>query len=465
MSRDGKMNDFSTLRLAAALSIPEAAKIVGVATSTAYRWEHNEVAATPAALAKLRERGARTIAQPNAGFKFIDLFAGIGGLRRGFDAIGGRCVFTSEWNKYAEATYRANYYDGPDHVFAGDITKVEAEDIPQHDVLLAGFPCQPFSIAGVSKKNSLGRLHGFRCDAQGTLFFDVARIIDHHRPKVILLENVKNLLSHDGGKTFAVIKATLEEELGYDISVRVIDARCFVPQHRERIFLAGVRRDLGLKVDLATMVLPAGTAGPRLGSILHPEDGTEIADPDYTAGGKVLAKYELSNKLWQYLQAYADKHKAKGNGFGFGLVGRGDVARALSSRYYKDGSDILIEQGAHKNPRRLTPRECARLMGFDRSNGSEFIIPVSDTAAYVQFGNATVVQVADLLAKHLKSLVQTAIAAALDTPPQILSLAERLSVALAKRDGRAQELDRTGSSQSARALSENELWTDSPTQS
>jgi DNA (cytosine-5)-methyltransferase 1 len=408
MSRGGKMNDFSTLRLAAALSIPEAAKIVGVATSTAYRWEHGEVQPTPAALAKLRERGARNIAQSNAAFEFIDLFAGIGGLRRGFDAIGGHCVFTSEWNKYAEATYRANYYDGPDHVFAGDITKVGAEDIPQHDVLLAGFPCQPFSIAGVSKKNSLGRLHGFRCDAQGTLFFDVARIIDHHRPKVILLENVKNLLSHDSGRTFAVIRATLEEELGYDISVRVIDARCFVPQHRERIFLAGVRRDLGLKIDLATMVLPAGTAGPRLGSILHPEDGTEVADPDYTAGGNVLAKYELSNKLWQYLQAYADKHKAKGNGFGFGLVGRNDVARTLSARYHKDGSEILVDQGLGRNPRRLTPRECARLMGFDKPGEADFIMPVSDTQAYRQFGNGVVVPVVEAVARHLSpTILQT----------------------------------------------------------
>jgi DNA (cytosine-5)-methyltransferase 1 len=401
MTRSIRMDTFSTLRQAAALSIPEAAKIAGVATSTAYRWEHNQVPATPAALTKLRERVAHSAARPSAAFRFIDLFAGIGGLRRGFDAIGGRCVFTSEWNKYAEATYRANYYDGPDHIFAGDITKVEAEDIPEHDVLLAGFPCQPFSIAGVSKKNSLGRLHGFRCDAQGTLFFDVARIIEHHRPKVILLENVKNLLSHDGGKTFAVIRATLEQELGYDISVRVIDARCFVPQHRERIFLAGVRRDLGLQVDLATMVLPAGAAGPRLGSILHPENGTEVVDPDYTAGGTVLAKYELSNKLWQYLQDYADKHKAKGNGFGFGLVGRGDVARTLSARYHKDGSEILVSQGAGRNPRRLTPRECARLMGFDKPGEADFIMPVSDTQAYRQFGNGVVVPVVEAVARHM----------------------------------------------------------------
>jgi DNA (cytosine-5)-methyltransferase 1 len=399
------MDTFSSLRQAAALSIPAAAKIIGVATSTAYRWEHAEGAATPAALAKLRERVARNDPRPDAAFRFIDLFAGIGGLRRGFDAIGGRCVFTSEWNKYAEATYRANYYDGPDHIFAGDITKVEAEDVPEHDVLLAGFPCQPFSIAGVSKKNSLGRLHGFRCDAQGTLFFDVARIIEHRRPKVILLENVKNLLSHDGGKTFAVIRATLEQELGYDISVRVIDARCFVPQHRERIFLAGVRRDLGIRVDLGAMELPSGAEGPRLGSILHPEDGTEAADPGYTVGGAVLTKYELSNKLWQYLQDYADKHKAKGNGFGFGLVGRDDVARTLSARYHKDGSEILVAQSAGRNPRRLTPRECARLMGFDKPGEADFIMPVSDTQAYRQFGNGVVVPVVEAVARHMSPTI------------------------------------------------------------
>ena len=404
------MDDFSTLRQAAALSIPEAAKIVGVAASTAYRWENGEVAATAEALAKLNNLVARRIERPDPAFTFIDLFAGIGGLRRGFDTIGGRCIFTSEWNAFAKKTYLANYYDGPEHIFAGDITRVEAEHIPAHDVLLAGFPCQPFSIAGVSKKNSLGRLHGFRCDAQGTLFFDVARIIDHHRPKVILLENVKNLLSHDGGRTFALIRATLEEELGYDISVRVIDARCFVPQHRERIFLAGVRRDLGFRIDLDAMKLPPAGAGPRLGSILHPEDGTETADPDFTTDGTVHARYALSDKLWRYLQDYAEKHRAKGNGFGFGLVGRGDVARTLSARYHKDGSEILVEQGPGRNPRRMTPRECARLMGFDQPGGTDFIMPVSDTQAYRQFGNAVVVPVVEAVARHMEKAILRAVA-------------------------------------------------------
>jgi DNA (cytosine-5)-methyltransferase 1 len=409
------MDDFSTLRQAAALSIPDAAKLAGVATSTAYRWEHGDVPATEDALKKLKSRVARQPIRPDATFRFIDLFAGIGGLRRGFDAIGGRCVFTSEWNTFAQTTYLANYYDGPDHIFAGDITKVEASDIPDHDVLLAGFPCQPFSLAGVSKKNSLGRAHGFRCDAQGTLFFDVARIIEHCRPKVILLENVKNLLSHDGGKTFAVIRATLTEELGYDISVRVIDARCFVPQHRERIFIVGVRRDLDIKVDLAAMALPPGATGPRLGSILHPEDGTEIADPQFTSGGVVQTKYQLSDKLWQYLQGYAEKHRAKGNGFGFGLVGRDNVARTLSARYHKDGSEILVDQGSGRNPRRLTPRECARLMGFDRPGGADFMMPVSDTQAYRQFGNAVVVPVVEAVARHIAPAILQAMQQAMQT--------------------------------------------------
>jgi DNA (cytosine-5)-methyltransferase 1 len=403
------MDDFSTLRQAAALSIPEAAKIVGVATSTAYRWEHGAVEATGEALDALRARVASRTARPDPKFTFIDLFAGIGGLRRGFDAIGGRCVFTSEWNAFAKKTYLANYYDGPEHIFAGDITKVEAEDVPAHDVLLAGFPCQPFSIAGVSKKNSLGRLHGFRCDAQGTLFFDVARIIEHHQPKVILLENVKNLLSHDGGKTFAVIRATLEEELGYEVSVRVIDARCFVPQHRERIFLAGVRRDLGIKIDLDALELPPSAAGPRLGSILHPEDGSEAADPDFTDEGKVHPRYVLSDKLWRYLQDYAEKHRAKGNGFGFGLVGPDEVTRTLSARYHKDGSEILVDQGRGRNPRRLTPRECARLMGFDRPGGADFIMPVSDTQAYRQFGNAVVVPVVEAVAGQMEAAILRAV--------------------------------------------------------
>ena len=339
-------------------------------------------------------------------FRFIDLFAGIGGMRMAFEAVGGRCVFTSEWDKFARQTYEANFTNDPSHVFAGDITRVSAEDIPSHEVLLAGFPCQPFSIAGVSKKNALGRAHGFRCETQGTLFFDVARILTHHRPPVFLLENVKNLVNHDRGRTFSIIMRTLTEELDYEISWRIIDAKAFVPQHRERIFIAGIRRDLRRSPALSSLKLPGSSDGPKLASILHPEDGSEKPEPPYTdQSGRVNGKYVLSDRLWRYLQEYARKHKARGNGFGYGLVGPDDVARTLSARYYKDGSEILVDRGPGRNPRRLTPRECARLMGFDAPGRSDFVIPVSDTQAYRQFGNAVVVPVVEAIARHLKSVI------------------------------------------------------------
>lgn len=326
-----------------------------------------------------------------ASFSFIDLFAGIGGIRAGFEKNGGVCVFTSEWNEYSQKTYRANYPDG--HDIAGDITKVTACDIPDHDVLLAGFPCQPFSIAGVSKKNSLGRAHGFACKTQGTLFFDVARIIEAKRPKAFLLENVKNLVSHDKGNTFRVIRETLESELGYQVFTRVLDAKPFVPQHRERIFIVGFRDHTEFGWD--SLVFPQKP--PRLCDILHPENGSEKAEEPYTVGtsAKVNPKYILTDGLWSYLQQYAEKHRQKGNGFGFGLVGPQDVARTLSARYYKDGSEILIDRGKKKNPRRLTPRECARLMGYPEG----FIIPVSDTQAYKQFGNSVAVPVISEIAR------------------------------------------------------------------
>ncbi|WP_286963751.1 DNA (cytosine-5-)-methyltransferase [Brevundimonas sp.] len=338
-------------------------------------------------------------AKPEADFTFIDLFAGIGGLRRGFEAIGGRCVFTSEWDKYSQQTYRANFPDD-DHEINGDITKIDAADIPAHDVLLAGFPCQPFSIAGVSKKNALGRAHGFEDKTQGTLFYDVARIIKHHRPAAFLLENVRNLVGHDKGKTFQTIKDVLEKDLGYKIDFRVIDGRHWTPQHRERIFIVGFREDQGFR--FADMKVPE--AAPKLREILHREaDESEIPDQKYTVGnsGRVADKYTLTDHLWNYLQRYKEKHQAAGNGFGFGLVGPDDVARPLSARYYKDGSEILIKQEG-KAPRRLTPRECARLMGFDSPRGAEFIIPVSDTQAYRQFGNSVVVPAVKAVAEHMK---------------------------------------------------------------
>lgn len=406
--------EFTECREKAGLSVEDAAEQTGYTVRTICRWENGESKPRRAALDLMRRLASK--ANPHNGqsadFTFIDLFAGIGGMRRGFESVGGRCVFTSEWDKHSRKTYQANFQS--DHPVAGDITEIEAEEVPSHDLLLAGFPCQPFSIAGVSKKNALGKPHGFHCETQGTLFFDVARLIEHHRPAAFLLENVKNLQSHDKGNTFRVIRSTLENELGYCIDYRVIDAKPWVPQHRERIFIAGFRKDVGFSFD--DLKIPNPDLWPRIGQILHPEDGTEASEKPFTDGKKatVASKYILTEKLWKYLQDYAAKHRAKGNGFGFGLVGSYDVARTLSARYYKDGSEILIDRGKRKRPRRLTPRECARLMGFDEADGSEFEIPVSDTQAYRQFGNSVAVPVV----KHVAALMKPAIAKAIGSRQQ-----------------------------------------------
>lgn len=342
-------------------------------------------------------------------FSFIDLFAGIGGMRLAFEEAGGRCLFSSEWNRYSRQTYCANF-NADDGEIWGDITTKDAKKIDNHDVLLAGFPCQPFSIAGVSKKNALGRQHGFADETQGTLFFDVARILEACEPRAFLLENVKNLQSHDGGRTLDVIRYVLEEQLGYDVSMRVIDARSFVPQHRERLFIVGTRRG-SPPFSLSEVDIPDPSSGPRLASILHPEDGSERSDGRCTVDpdGRVDPKYTLSPRLWEYLQAYAEKHRAAGNGFGFGLVRPDGISRTLSARYYKDGSEILVEQPGAR-PRRLTPREAARLMGFDTARfprhralygDRPWQIPVSDTQAYRQFGNAVVPDVAARIAQAL----------------------------------------------------------------
>ncbi len=412
---------FHELRLRTGLSVSALAKELGYDPSMVYRWERGECTPRVSVL-----RALETIAhlQPMGGqpkddkLKFVDLFAGIGGLRRGFDALEGKCVFTSEWDRFSQQTYRANY-PNDEHEISGDITQIEASQIPEHDLLLAGFPCQPFSIAGVSKKNALGRQHGFRCEAQGTLFFDVARIIEYHRPRAFLLENVKNLVNHDQGRTFEVIRRTLKEELGYHISAKVIDARSWVPQHRERIFIAGFRDQTDFTFD--DLQIPNPMAGPRLRSILHPEDGSEVPEKPYTEGniGRVSSRYTLSDHLWQYLQNYAAKHRERGNGFGFGLVGPDDVTRTLSARYYKDGSEILVEAG-QGNPRRLTPRECARLMGFDKPAESKFIIPVSDTQAYKQFGNAVVVPVVKTVANHMATALGISLA---DAGEEVMAIA------------------------------------------
>jgi DNA (cytosine-5)-methyltransferase 1 len=327
-------------------------------------------------------------------FTFTDLFAGIGGTRLGFERAGGRCVFTSEHDRFCVKTYRTNFR--PDHEVMGDIRRVDPASMPDHDVLVAGFPCQPFSIAGVSKKKALGQAHGFECETQGTLFFDVCRIIDKKRPLAFVLENVRNLKSHDGGRTFRVIVDSLQE-LGYFFDYRVIDARSWVPQHRERIFIVGFRDATAFTMD--QVKIPEGLP-PKLDRVLHAEDGREEAEVEYTRGrlASVNPKYTLTTHLWRYLQDYAKKHREAGNGFGFGLVTREDVARTLSARYFKDGSEILVSRGPRKNPRRLTPRECARLMGFPDT----FSIPVSDTQAYKQFGNAVVVPVVTAVAEAMK---------------------------------------------------------------
>ena len=302
-----------------------------------------------------------------AKYTFIDLFAGIGGMRIAYESAGCACVYSSEWNSHCQKTYYANFGVLP----YGDITKLDARnDIPDHDILVAGFPCQPFSIAGVSKKNSLGRATGFKDKTQGTLFFDVCRILQAKRPKAFMLENVKNLCSHDKGRTFKVIRESLEE-LDYEVFYQIIDGQAYVPQHRERILIVGFdRKRYGSDIKFEFNLNPPAKK-PVMQDIIEPE---------------VAEKYTLSDKLWQYLQDYAAKHKAAGNGFGYGIAPMDGVSRTLSARYYKDGSEVLLEQEG-KNPRKLTPRECARLQGFPDS----FVIPVSDTEAYRQFGNSVVV--------------------------------------------------------------------------
>ena len=321
--------------------------------------------------------------ETNHTYTFIDLFAGIGGMRLAYESQGARCVYSNEWNKYCQKTYEANFGEIPE----GDITKVEATGIPDHDILVAGFPCQPFSIAGVSKKRSLGRATGFEDLTQGTLFFDVCRILNEKRPKAFMLENVKNLVSHDKNRTFATILESLDQ-LDYDVHYQILDGQYYVPQHRERIVIVGFDRErYGSEVDFEFNLTPQDPK-PVMRDILEK---------------KVDDKYTLSDKLWTYLQNYAAKHKAAGNGFGYGIAPLNGVSRTISARYYKDGSEILIAQRG-KNPRRLTPRECARLQGFP----DDFKIPVSDTQAYKQFGNSVVVplmeNVAKLIVKEIAEL-------------------------------------------------------------
>ncbi len=377
-------------------------------------------------------------------FRYVDLFAGIGGIGKPFADIGGQCVLTCEWDEYARKTYRANWALGPHHRFVSDIKSISQpldkrgnklkatcqanyirKHMPDHDVLLAGFPCQPFSIAGVSKKNALNRAHGFDCEDQGQLFFDICRILSVKQPPIAVLENVKNLKSHNKGTTFQVIQEMLthlpehqKTLFGSKINKgaqaywianldedkpdpKVIDGQHFLPQHRERIVLVCIRQDIVEQLNLATAIDLRKLQTPE-----KPLTLKDVLDPNKS----VNEKYTLTPKLWKYLEDYAKKHKAKGNGFGYGMVRHSskDVARTLSARYYKDGSEILINQdNIKKRPRRLTPEECARLMGFVRK-GETFHIPVSDTRAYKQFGNSVVVPVfaavANLLEPHIDNI-------------------------------------------------------------
>ncbi len=388
----------------------EIAERVGKDTKTVRRWEKGETPCPamlePALRALLQTPATTSLKSGDYRFSLIDLFAGIGGIRMGFEAHGGECIFTSEWNDFSKKTYIENH--GDHHSFVGDIVPFSAEEVPDHDVLLGGFPCQPFSIAGVSKKNSLGRPHGFECTTQGTLFFEVANIIATKRPKAFLLENVKNLTSHDKGNTFKVIMKTLRDDLKYDVHHRIIDGQHFTPQHRERIIIVGFRE----KTDFTWDDLQLPDAGPRLASILHKTDGSEPflawdSNRFFDHSKQVVqSRYTLTPNLWAYLQAYAEKHRAAGNGFGFGMAYPDSVTRTLSARYHKDGSEILVWQGKNRRPRRLTPRECARLMGFPDS----FRIPVSDTQAYRQFGNSVVMpvmqEVARIMTPHVQVLIE-----------------------------------------------------------
>jgi len=307
-------------------------------------------------------------------FTFIDLFAGIGGFRQAFQSVGGKCVFSSEWDKYAKQTYQANYGETP----YGDIRKLPKESIPDHDVLCAGFPCQPFSLAGVSKKNSLRRKHGFEDETQGTLFFEIKEILRLKRPKAFMLENVKNLLSHDGGKTFRVIRHALEDLLGYVINWEIVDGGKWVPQHRERIFIVGFDPD---QVDISRdrIIIPKEPSEkyvyPKLSEIIK----------------KKIDGYTLGPGTWATLKRHKAYHAAQGNGFGYGLltfpIPDDAVTRTISARYHKDGAEVLIEQKGCR-PRRLSIEEAMQLQGYDPE---KFIFPVSRTQAYKQIGNSVVV--------------------------------------------------------------------------
>lgn len=372
------MNDIDKKRRELGMTVKELACAIEVSPDTMRSWIDGKSEQSPDYMDRIARLGvdfplSRDPSIPPS-FTFADLFAGIGGIRIPFQELGGECVFSSEWDPHAQRTYFMNFGDVP----VGDIRNVDSKDIPDFDVLLAGFPCQPFSIAGVSKKRSMGRPTGFEDKTQGTLFFEVARIIRDKRPRAFLLENVKNLISHDKGNTFKTIVMTLERELGYKIRYRVLDASQWSCQHRERIYIVGFREDTDFTFeDLDVPEIRTRT----LSDILQ----SDVDD-----------RYTLSNRLWETLQRHAEKHRERGNGFGYGLTPLDSTTRTLSARYHKDGSEILVPQDG-RNPRRLTPRECARLQGFPDS----FIIPVTDTQAYREFGNSVSIPVVRSVAKRM----------------------------------------------------------------
>lgn len=389
------------------------ARLLDVSRSTVFRWRQGTATPRQIHLDQLEKLSNPSRKKKNSRtkkrFTFIDLFAGIGGMRLGLKAVGGHCVYSCERDRFARETYLRNFPESAGHSFDHDINEVDPKHgIPHHDLLVAGFPCQPFSVAGVSKKNALGVPHGFDCEDQGNLFFRIRDILKAKKPAAFILENVKNLQSHDRGNTFRIIKQVLTEELGYQLQTQVINAKGWLPQNRERIFMIGFRESNGFDFDRMRIKHP--DRGPTLATILHSEDDKEPWEEPYTNNDDRktvnLKKYRLTKHLWTYLQNYAKKHRALGNGFGYGKFTRDQTARTLSARYYKDGSEILIDRGGKKRPRRLTPRECARLMGFN----DDFAIPVSDTQAYKQFGNAVAVPVVRDIARHMLPFLLDAIA-------------------------------------------------------
>lgn len=359
-------------------------------------------------------------------FSFIDLFAGIGGIRIAMESAGGRCVFSSEIDRFAQTSYR-HLFPNDTHKLVGDITKVASEDIPDFDVLTGGFPCQPFSIAGVSKKESLGRAHGFDDPEKGNLFFEIERILHDKRPRGFLLENVRNLVSHNKGQTFQIIREKLTNA-GYVFSWRIINAKSVVAQSRNRIYLVGIRADLAGEArpgfveagnfwrGVETRMERAAVAEAKRYGLSSSESWPSLAavlEPEVT----VPEKYVITPRLWEYLQEYKRTHRKKGNGFGFLLVTRKDShTGTISARYYKDGADALVCRGENERPRRLTPYETGRLQGFPEEYLKHFSRslpqPVSDVQAYKQFGNSVSVPVVSAIAQEF--------AIALDDPMSFL---------------------------------------------